>query len=273
MPREMQLRYADADAGIMIPHGIGGGQGACDLWRARCVLHDKPDSLGPCGAPACCLSCEASTSLECSRHCNWNRSYRVRSVATCGSVIGIDITEPMIAEAERLQKDRPAANITFQIGDVHQLPFEDGIFDLVTCRRAAHHFSNIQRALTEIWRVLRPGGIIVIDDRSVPEDDFLDRCMNLLDTYHDESHIREYRPGEWRRMLEENGFHVETLEPYIQHRPLTSLTRDVSDENVKRIHSTLDRLSGSQKEAFHLVEINGELYLNHWYVLVSGSRQ
>jgi hypothetical protein len=113
----------------------------------------------------------------------------------------------------------------------------------------------------------------VIDDRSVPEDDFLDQCMNLLDTYHDESHVREYRSGEWRRMLDDIGFHVETVETYIQHRPLTSLTRDVSTENVTKIQSTLNSLTSSQKEAFHLVEQNGELYLNHWYVLVSASRQ
>jgi hypothetical protein len=122
-------------------------------------------------------------------------------------------------------------------------------------------------------RVLRHGGMLVVDDRSVPEDDFLDPCMNLLDTYHDKSHIREYRPGEWRRMLEELGFHVETIETYIQHRPLTSLTRGVSAENVKKIHDTLNVLTPLQKEQFHLVEQNGELYLNHWYVLISASTQ
>jgi ubiquinone/menaquinone biosynthesis C-methylase UbiE len=189
------------------------------------------------------------------------------------SVIGIDITEPMLAEAERLRTEKALNNVSFQAGNVHQLAFKDESFDLVTCRRAAHHFSDIRLAVSEMQRVLRHGGRLVIDDRSVPEDEFLDQYMNLLDTYHDESHVREYQPREWKRMLEDAGFRVETVEPYIQHRPLTSLTSDVSAENVQKIHDMLNRLTLPQKEAFHLVEQNGELYLNHWYVLISASRR
>ena len=185
------------------------------------------------------------------------------------SVIGMDLTHGMLAEAERLRAAQSLTNVTFQIADVHDLPFEAGTFHLVTCRRAAHHFSSIREGLREIRRVLRPGGKLVIDDRSVPEDDFVDHCMNLLDTYHDESHVREYRPSEWREMLEEEGFEVETVEPYLRHRPLTSLTDGVSGENVKRIQETLGRLTSPQKEALNLTEKDGQLYLNHWFVLVS----
>jgi hypothetical protein len=88
-------------------------------------------------------------------------------------------------------------------------------------------------------RVLRAGGQLVVDDRSVPEDDFVDERMNELDRLHDESHVRQYRPSEWERMLEACGFAVESVEPYIKHRPLTSLTDGVSTDNVKRIHTLL----------------------------------
>jgi len=185
------------------------------------------------------------------------------------SVIGIDITTEMLREAESLKADRGVTNVVFRTGDVHKLPFADETFQLVTCRRAAHHFSNIAVALQEIRRVLSPGGRVVIDDRSVPEDDFVDQCMNLLDTYHDESHIREYRPQQWRRMLEDAGFVVEVVEPYTRHRPVTSLTNGVSEENVRKIHETLAELTDAQREAFNLVDKNGQLHLNHWFVLLS----
>jgi ubiquinone/menaquinone biosynthesis C-methylase UbiE len=187
-------------------------------------------------------------------------------------VTGSDLTPAMLVEAQKLQASRAVANVSWHLSDVHRLPFADGSFDLVTCRRAAHHFARIHQALDQMKRVLCPGGRLVIDDRSVPEDDFVDACMNELDRYHDESHVRQYRAGEWRRMLEALGFVVEIVEPYLKHRPLTSLTQDVSKENVQKIHQVLERLSEAQKRVFNLVELQGRRYLNHWYVMVAARR-
>jgi ubiquinone/menaquinone biosynthesis C-methylase UbiE len=184
-------------------------------------------------------------------------------------VVGIDLTPEMLREAERLRGERGVTNVDFRVGDVHHLPFVDATFHLITSRRAPHHFSDIMAALREIRRVLRPDGRLVIDDRSVPEDDFVDACMNQLDRYHDESHVRQYRPSEWRRMLQASGFAVETVEPYTQHRPLTSLTAGVSAQNVRKIQAVLDGLSPNQRQALNLAEVNGEPHLTHWYVLIA----
>jgi ubiquinone/menaquinone biosynthesis C-methylase UbiE len=188
------------------------------------------------------------------------------------SVIGIDLTPRMLAEAERLRVERGATNVAFQTGDVHHLAFPDASFDLITCRRAAHHFSDIGRALAEMQRVLRQGGRLVIDDRSVPENDFVDGCMNVLDRLHDESHVRQYRPSEWRKMMAEARFAVRAVEPYVQHRPLTALTDGVSPENVVRIRAMLASLDEAQRAALNLVDVAGKPYLNHWYVLIAATR-
>ncbi len=188
------------------------------------------------------------------------------------SVIGLDLTPEMLAEAEKMRIARGINNISFREGDVHALPFPDASFNLVTSRLAPHHFSNIKLALSEIKRVLRPDGRLVIDDRSVPEDDFVDTCMNELDWYHDESHVRQYRPSEWRAMLEEAGFDVESVQLYTKHRPLTSLTKDVREENVQKIQTRLAGLTEEQRQALNLAEVNGELHINHWYVLIAAHR-
>ncbi|MBW2149922.1 MAG: methyltransferase domain-containing protein [Deltaproteobacteria bacterium] len=189
------------------------------------------------------------------------------------SVTGIDLTPEMLNEAEKLRTERSITNVDFLIADIHHLSFADETFHLITCRRAAHHFSDIFLALREMKRVLRRSGRLVIEDRSGPENDFVDAFMNKLNRYHDESHVRQYRPSHWRRMLEELGFAVAEVEPYIKHRPLASLTDGVSQENVRKIHAMLDRLNDSHREAFNLAEVNGHLHLNHWYVRISAQRK
>jgi ubiquinone/menaquinone biosynthesis C-methylase UbiE len=182
-----------------------------------------------------------------------------------GMVVGTDLTPEMLREAGALRAINGIGNVAFTVADVHQLPFPSATFHLITCRRAAHHFSQIQQALAEMGRALRAGGRLVIDDRSVPEDDFVDECMNQLDRYHDPSHVRQYRPSEWRRLLEVQGFSVTAIESYTRHRPLTAFTGKASPDGVHGIQATIARLTPTQREALDLRDVNGEPFLSHWY--------
>jgi ubiquinone/menaquinone biosynthesis C-methylase UbiE len=187
-------------------------------------------------------------------------------------VIATDITPEMLAQAERLRGERGVPNVEFGLADVHALPFGDGAFDIVTCRRAAHHFARIGDALAEMRRVLRPGGRLVIDDRSVPEDDFVDECMNRLDVLHDRSHVREYRPSEWRRMLDAAGLALEACETYQRHRPLTSLTAGVAEEDVREIRRIVESLTEEQRRALRVEDVGGVIHTNHWFVMLAAVR-
>lgn len=184
-------------------------------------------------------------------------------------VLGIDITPEMLAEGEGLRARKGCPNVTFALADVQALTQDAASFDLVTCRRAAHHFTDLPRALTEMRRVLRSSGRLVIDDRSVPEDDEVDAIMNQLDRLHDPSHVRQYRASEWVALLEAAGFVVEAVEPYFQHRPLTAFTERAAPDDVCAIYELLAELSQAQRTALDLREVDGELHSNHWYVMIA----
>ncbi len=71
-------------------------------------------------------------------------------------IYGIDISERMLRIA-RARNPAPA-RIHFQTGDVHQLPFCDGQFDVVTCAFGLRNFRGWRQSIAEIGRVLRGGG-------------------------------------------------------------------------------------------------------------------
>ncbi len=188
-------------------------------------------------------------------------------------VVGVDLTPEMLCEARRLQAGNGLANVSFTVADAHGLPFADGAFDLVTARRAPHHFADADAALAEMRRVLKRGGRVVIDDRSVPEDDEVDEIMNRLDTLHDRSHVREYRPSEWRAMLERAGFRVETVEPYALMRPIGALHRDAPSEDCAAIDRIMAGLSERQRSVMGVTKRDGQSHHLHFFVMIAAVKE
>lgn len=78
-------------------------------------------------------------------------------------VIGADFCEPMLREAFR-KKMRPLV-----LADGTRLPFADGVFDAVTVAFGLRNMASREAALQEMARVLRPGGMVLIMDFSLPK--------------------------------------------------------------------------------------------------------
>jgi len=83
-------------------------------------------------------------------------------------ITGIDISKYSIKLAKKNCKG--IKNINFIVADVKNLPFSDNYFDIVVCKDSFHQFSNPIKAIKEIYRVLKPEGIIYLQDlrRDVP---------------------------------------------------------------------------------------------------------
>lgn len=84
-------------------------------------------------------------------------------------ITGVDISQGMLSVGEQKVKTLGLSErITMQLADSEHLPFADGSFDAVTVSFGVRNFENLQKGLSELRRVLRPGGRLVILETSVP---------------------------------------------------------------------------------------------------------
>lgn len=127
-------------------------------------------------------------------------------------VIAIDITPEMIKEAGKLADSKVLTNIEFRLMDVHQLDFPDESFDVVATRFAAHHFRDINAALAEMTRVLKPGGKMYILDCSVIDGNMTESVINHIELLRDSSHKCSYSPRQWEQLLKELPLEIEHME-------------------------------------------------------------
>jgi len=102
-----------------------------------------------------------------------------------GPVSGIDPSPEMIEVARKKAKNA-GLEIDFRIGVIESLPYADGSFDVVTSSLMMHHlpYDVQQKGLTEIYRVLSPGGRILIADAMKPKNFFMKRLFKVLAQHH-----------------------------------------------------------------------------------------
>ncbi len=119
-------------------------------------------------------------------------------------VTGIDMTQGMLDEARTLQAKHNLTNVTWQIGDVESLPYEDNSFSIVISRFGFHHFLNPLKILSEMKRVCKSGGVVMVVDVSLPDSKIVK--YNEMEKNRDSSHVAALSLTEFFNLFEEVGF-------------------------------------------------------------------
>ena len=81
-----------------------------------------------------------------------------------GKVVGIDLTPAMLKRAKKNLSKTDLKNVVLKEGSVENLPFPDQVFDVVTSNGALNLVPDKVRAFGEIYRVLKPGGRLMVAD-------------------------------------------------------------------------------------------------------------
>jgi ubiquinone/menaquinone biosynthesis C-methylase UbiE len=85
------------------------------------------------------------------------------------NVVGVDATSAMIERGKKFVEGAGIENVSFEEGTVQALPFEDESFDIVASRYAFHHFADPKPVISEMVRVCRTGGYVIIVDIVIPD--------------------------------------------------------------------------------------------------------
>jgi ubiquinone/menaquinone biosynthesis C-methylase UbiE len=128
-----------------------------------------------------------------------------------GEAVGVDIEPRQTAKARELAERHGVPNARFEVGSVYELPFPDDSFDAAFEANVFEHLKEPLRALREMRRVLRPGGIVGLRDADVSTQRYEPHPPEFAQTYqralrlHASRSSPTYAPGQ-RALLRQAGF-------------------------------------------------------------------
>ncbi len=172
--REMvRQRYAEIarDGSVNPTAGCGGPQPAQIAERIgysaeETAMVPEGANLGlGCGAPLAAAALrEGETVLDLGSGAGFDAFLAARAVGPTGRVIGVDMTDEMLAKARDNARRTGLSNVEFRKGYIEALPVEDASIDVVLSNCVINLVPDKAAVYREVARVLRPGGRMVVSD-------------------------------------------------------------------------------------------------------------
>ena len=192
-----------------------------------------------------------------------------------GAVTALDLTPAMVARARQRSQTDGLDNVHCALGLAEGLPFADRAFDVIVNRSALHHFPHPEAALTEMARVLRPAGRMVISDvvsSDVAEESTLHNALEIL---RDPSHVRMLPRGELNGILRQLGLREVASLAWTNRRGFDEWLRITNaPERIAPLRAVMTALARSNQHAGINLHLDGDdVVFEHHTVLLTLEKQ
>jgi len=164
--------------------------------------------------------------------------------------------------------------VTLQEGSATELPFAPESFDGVVTRLAIHHFGDPRRAFAEMFRVLRPGGTLVVADVVSAEDADAAALQNAIEILRDPSHMRMLPRSELVALIAGAGFHIGQESTWDKAREFEEWMGIVNDpERVAPLRIVVRALARAGESAgMGLSLADGKIRFFHRWCMIAATR-
>ena len=193
---------------------------------------------------------------------------------TARNVVAFDLTPQMLKKAAQRCNEVGLTNVSFREGTANELPFADAAFDAVVTRLSVHHFERPAQVMSEIFRVLRPGGRFVIADVISSEVPAESELQNAIEILRDPSHVRMLPGSELTALVREAGFAIEHLATWDKPREFEEWMGIVNDAlRVPPLRAVVRALAGAGASAGIGLALDGEkIRLFHRWNLIAARK-
>jgi len=120
-------------------------------------------------------------------------------------VVALDVVPELVAIGRQAAEAAGLQNVVFLEGDATKLTFERDSFDLAACHRTLHHVARPELVISELVRVTRLGGRVLVIDQIAPVDPLAAIELDRFERARDPSHTRLLPDTDIRSMLDANG--------------------------------------------------------------------
>ncbi len=190
------------------------------------------------------------------------------------SITAFDATPAMLEQARKRCDDAGLRNVSFEQGAAEHMPFGDATFDGAVTRLALHHFVDPKIVLGEIFRVLRPGGLLVIADVVVSEDEKDAALQNAIEIIRDPSHIRMLPLPELNASVEGTGFRIQSGATWDASREFEEWMGIVNDpQRLVPLRTVARALAEAGRDAgMGLSILDDQLVFFHRWVMITARK-